>query len=131
MITWLGNAKRAVEMYVLENGGLPSQRVDLLRSGAANLDLTNGLNCSDHSMCHNKFYAYEAFCEGSRCQIGAARIESGIVDESTAHMETAIDTNDGRTWDAEAVYLDKLGEPACRAIVASFGGVCHGVSSGD
>ena len=132
MVTWLGNAKRAVEIFLMENGGFPSGDVDLLRSGMASVDLTNGLNCSGESgMCSNKFYAYEVFCSNSHCQLGAARIENGVIDENTVHMETAITTDDGRTWDAEAVYVDKQGQPACQAVVATFGGICHGVSSGD
>ena len=132
MLTFVGNAKKAVEIYLLGNGGFPGAYVNFLKNPVLDIDLTTGLTCpEDHNMCGNKFYAYEVTCDTSSCQIDAARVENGVISQETAHMEAVIYTSDGRTWQTEAVYLDSKGQPACQAFAASFGGICHGVSAGD
>ncbi len=132
MLTFVGNAKKAVEAYLLENGGFPGTRVNLLKNPVLDIDLTTGLTCpDDHEMCGNKFYAYGVYCDTSGCRIDVARVENGVISQETAHMEGASDTADGRAWDAEAVYVDSKGQPACEAFADFFDGTCHAVSSGD
>ena len=131
-VTWVGNAKRAVEMYALENGGLPtSEDVNLLTSGLLSLDLTTGLTCPDGgNYCYNKFFAYSIRCDhhGS-CSIAAMRMDNG--DMSNAHSLVQFRTTDGKTWEPIAsAYLagDKAGQASCDAIAQVFGGTCQGVT---
>ena len=126
MITWVGNAKRALEIYTLGNGGLSTEYIDLLKSETLDVGLTQGLNCpEDHHMCSNKFYAYGILCQNNQCQIDVARVENGEIDETSVHMEGALVWN-GSSWEGEAAYVDKRGKAACQAFVGAFGGSCHG-----
>ena len=132
MLTFVGNAKKAVEAYLLGNGGFPRAHVNLLKNPVLDIDLTTGLTCpEDHNMCGNKFYAYGVYCDTSDCQIDVARVENGVISQETAHMEGGLFSRADRTWDAEAVYMDSKGQPACEAFADFFGGTCHAVSLGD
>ena len=110
MITFVGNAKKAVATYLLQNGGLPSSQVDLLTTGVADLDLTNGFTCSDN-MCYSKYYRYWVTCDQDYCEIEAQRR-----DNAGSHSKGHINTTDGKTWTDETWAFDKIGQIACRAL---------------
>ena len=116
MVTFVGNAKKAVAAYLLQNGGFPSTGVHLLRGGMADLDLTQGLTCPDGQVyCYSKYYIYVIHCAGDACEIRAHRTLSEGSD-GYYHMKGQIYTPDGRTWRADARAEDKLGEISCRIL---------------
>ena len=127
MITFVGNAKKAVELYLLENGGFPTgDSVDFLRSGLSNIDLTTGLTCPDDRDCYNKFFIYGVLCGSNRCDIGVTGAHNGNGD--ALHSAMAMSTLDGKTWTVQdAVYLagDKSGQASCEAFTQAFGGTCR------
>ena len=110
MITFVGNAKKAVAMYLLQNGGFPTGGVSLLREGLADLDLSNGLTCASDE-CHSKYYSYWIWCYSNRCEIEAQRVDNG-----DTHSKGHIETRDGKTWTDETWAYDKIGQIACRTL---------------
>ena len=117
MITFVGNAKKAVAMYLLQNGGSPTESVNLLREGLADLDLTQGLTCPDgENYCFSKDYIYKILCwSGGSCEINAHRtISQGS--NGDYHMKGRISTADGKTWTGDPTALDKFGEISCRIL---------------
>ncbi len=131
MVTWVGNAKKAVDIYLLEKGGFPSESTNLLKEGLLSVDVTTGLTCRDESSyCYNKFFAYSINC-GSGCTIGAGRVDNGNIDEGL-HSEMAISTEDGKTWVMQGGYYagDKAGKASCEALAQAFGGTCESAEVG-
>ena len=117
MLTFVGNAKKAVAAYLLQNGFPTSGSVDLLREGVLDVDLTRGLTCrgTGHS-CYGKNYIYEVGCgsDGS-CFINAHRtISEGS--EGEYHMKGAISTADGKSWTDDVNAVDKIGQISCRVL---------------
>ena len=124
MITFIGNAKKAVASYLLENGGRPAQQIELLTTGVLNLDLTNGMECTASYCLGKKDYAYAITCSQEECRIVVYRISNRNVGE--VHMMAgAVLNEDNKTWDMEAVYLDDLGKPGCQAFAQAFGATCE------
>ena len=129
MVTWVGNAKRALEMYLLENGGRPTQEVDLIRSGITNIDLSTGLTCppSELEFCYSKIFNYRAKCDISECYINVGRADNGDLD--TASSDLDLTTSDGKIWEtdiAEYANGSQAGKASCEAFVQAFGGTCAG-----
>ena len=127
MVTWLGNAKRAVDMYVLQNG-FPSERIEFLYEGMLDIDLTSGLTCADEEAgyCYNKFFAYNAVCDGTHCLVGGGRVDNGDVEEGL-HSTFSLHTLDGTTWSVNEMNYradDTAGKTSCQAVAQTFGGTC-------
>ena len=115
MVTFVGNAKKAVSAYVLQYG-MPSVSTDMLTTSALDLDLTQGLTCPDgEDYCYSKYYIYKIYCTGLDCRINANRTRSEGLN-GNFHVKGQIYTPDGRTWRADSVALDKLGEISCRIL---------------
>ena len=115
MITFVGNAKKAIATYLLQNGGFPTGGADLLREGLADLDLTQGLDCPGDGACFSKNYGYRLTCADSSCTITVYRTSTQGSD-SDLHMKGQILTTDGRTWEAHAEVYNKLAEISCRML---------------
>ena len=100
MITWMGNAKRAVSAYLLQHGLPTSGTVDLLRESVLDVDLTKGLNCPDEGIyCYSKNYAYSIICSSTECTINFHRtINQGEADPF--YSKGNIKTSDGSSWTA-------------------------------
>ena len=113
MVTFVGNAKKAVAAYLLQNG-FPASLTDLLTTGMLDLDLTNGLTCQD-SMCYSKYYIYTVSCSSNRCDIQAHRSVTQGVDDPL-HSKGGIISYDGKTWTDSVNAMDKIGQIACRAL---------------
>ena len=132
-ITFIGNAKKAAAVFLLENGGFPGDgnKIDLLKAGLADIDVTTGMTCpsGDEVDCYNKFFIYAVKC-GSDCGIAVARADNGDFD--TAHSVVELRTVDGKTWATEGLYLagDKAGKMNCEALTRAFGGTCQEVAAG-
>ena len=128
-ITWLGNAQRAVAMYLLQNGGYPSESVDFIADGVSEIDLTNGLTCGSISgfssqACYNKNFTYAAVCGSDRCLLVAYRMPNG--DATQLHGGIVITNEDTQNWVSDMViYTDDLGKPSCQAFAQHFGGTCE------
>ena len=129
LVTWVGNAKKAVDIWLLEQGGL-GEEVFFLKDGGLSVDLTTGLTCpgGDVEYCYNKFFVYNAKCGSSQeCLIGGGRVDNGDI-ENGIHSELVLTTsNGGRTWTAGGAYVagDKVGKIGCEAFVQAFGGTCE------
>ena len=132
MLTWVGNAKRAIELYVLENGGISSSmgETDLLKENMGSVVLTSGLTCPEEATahyCYSKNYIYAARCSNSGCTLGVGRTTS-TGNASDLKMTGIMDTTDGKTWTVsdETGYPsgDGTGKIICEAFVKTFGGTC-------
>ena len=133
MITLVGNAKKAIEIYLLENGGFPSDDVDMLRSGVLDIDLTNSLICpGEDGFCHSKNYMILAACHpapSTECAIEVIRANNGNI--NTISMYGGISTSDGKEWvtyggePGPVLYEGSSGKAACQAFTQAFGGSCR------
>ena len=130
VITFIGNAKKAIEMYVLENGfppiaGHQEGNVDLLKSGVANMDLTSGLVCAGNEPCASKYYTYSVYCVTSQCNIQVVRYKNNNL--YSRHMMGAIYFSSNRVWHVGNAYYydDTTGKVNCQEFVKSMGeGTC-------
>ena len=128
-MTWLGNAQRAVSMYLLQNGGFPSESVDFIADGVSEIDLTNGLTCGSISgfssqACYNKNFTYAAVCGNDHCILVAYRMPDG--DATQLHGGIVMKNEDSQNWVPEiVVYTDNTGKPSCQAFAQQFGGTCE------
>ncbi len=117
MVTFVGNAKKAVSAYLLQYG-MPSAWTDLLTTPALDIDLTKGLECPDEvTVCFSKYYYYEIGCGNTRCNIGVYRTkESGQSDP--LHYKGGLTTEDGgQTWhESDGHIYDEIGQITCRAL---------------
>ena len=129
-ITWLGNAQRAVSMYLLQNGGLPSTAGNPVTTGLLDIDLTNGLTCGSVDLgditdaCYNKNFTYVSYCSSHDCFLGAYQMPNGDVGQ--LHGGALFQTQDGKTWTPViVVYTDAIGKPSCQMFAQHFGGTCE------
>ena len=114
MITFVGNAKKAIAAYLLQNGGLPASHTNLLTTGILDLDLTNGLTCNSE-MCYSKYYIYWIGCDSNRCYIEVNRSVTQGIDDPL-HSKGSIFSSDGKTWTDSVNVTDKIGQITCRAL---------------
>ena len=128
-ITWLGNAQRAVAMYLLQNGGFPAESVDFIADGISEIDLTNGLTCGSLSgfssqACYSKNFTYAVGCSSNNCVMVAYRMPSG--DGTQLHGGIVMINEDTKNWVPDMViYTDNTGKPACQVFAQHFGGTCQ------
>ena len=128
-VTWVGNAKKAVEIFLLENGGLPKEGEEtacVFRDGS--IDLTTGLKCRDYGGCNDcwsKFFEYRAACFSDGCEVRAVRTDNGE-DEAYDHGGMFLRTQDGKSWEGNGGYYtgDKAGKITCETLAQHFGGTC-------
>ncbi len=65
--------QRAIDMYVLENGGYPAALISFTgnaKSDVLDIDITQSMDCSDYGKCQTKDFDYYAECSTVGCQIG-------------------------------------------------------------
>ena len=129
MITFVGNAKKAVAAYALQNG-LPNSDVRLLQEGVADLDLTKGLTLNEAGEYYeSKYYGYGISCGGESCSFTIMRIAApGGSASGNVHAKIGLSTNDGRNWIFSEGVADKIGQITCRALQDQ---VTNTVSCGD
>ena len=115
MISFVGNAKKAVSLYLLENG-FPANETDLLRSGDLSIELTNGLNCPNHDIfCYSRHYAYNVRCDSSNCWMQVYRTvepNQGV----NLHLRGQLITSDGRTWNGDGEARTECGQVVCKEL---------------
>ena len=121
--TFMGNAKRAVEMYVLENGFPSGATVDILNSGAADISLKEGLTCPDgEQSCKGKHFSYTVWCYPSFCSIWVGEHTHG---RDYLGIQSIYN---GQNWTVESVYYrdeDTEAIALCQDIAQTFDGVCN------
>ena len=127
-ITWLGNAKRAIEMWWLQNGSLgEGEHIAFLTDGGLDLDLASGLTCpSGEEYCYNKSFIYFASCDYyDGCQAMAVRANN--CDTSSLGSQYFLSTPNGQTWFPLGIYMpdDKVGKLGCESFAKTFGGTCE------
>ena len=133
LITFIGNAQKAVDRYLLTNGGFPTETnfLDLIREGVLDVDLTTGMTCADDAgmlYCYNKYFSYHIECTRTFCQIEAHRtktpwtigVSNSTGDRSALHLHSSLKTTDGKTWNLYTASYDNIGLVNCQAI-AHFG----------
>ena len=55
MLTFVGNAKKAIEIYVMQNGYPTEEVSNLLSEGVLDIDMSNTLSCpTEGSFCFSK-----------------------------------------------------------------------------
>ena len=117
MITFVGNAKKAVAAYLLQNGFPASGTVDLLRADVLDLDLTQGLICPENDIdCLSKYYVYRINCNSTDCTIHAFRTKGTWSAEEGLRTKGYVQTSDGRNWTDSVVAHDKIGQISCLAL---------------
>ncbi|MBR4681755.1 MAG: pilin [Elusimicrobiaceae bacterium] len=115
MISFVGNAKKAVSLYLLENG-FPSSNTELLQSGVLTADLTSGLDCALSPItCFSRYYAYEINRNSSGCQIVAHRTVEPNQSQNY-HYKGSLSTTDGKTWIDSVNALSEIGQVSCREL---------------
>ena len=135
-LTWVGNAQRAIDAYVLSNG-LPTEDNRPAEEGLLDIDLTKGLTCETSSLfndnvCYSKNFALITKCRADGCQIMVYRMEPGATDISQVHAAGALWMPAGQSWQAtDVIYLDNTGKPLCQAFAQQFGGTCTAANTGE
>ena len=120
MLSFVSSAKKAVSMWLLENGGLPSSETELLKAGLLDIDMAASLDCEGASAwdCSSKNWRYNVFCTNTTCSINFYRDNEG----SGNYYKGYLDTEDGNSWTGYCVYESSLGKPICESF-AAFGDV--------
>ena len=115
MISFVSNAKKAVSLYLLENG-FPSTQTELLQSEDLTIDLTNGLDCTlDSGTCFSKYYAYRVDCSPGYCQIYVLRtVSPNQTDE--LHLKSNLSTTAGTTWNYDPRIYSEIGQINCKEL---------------
>ena len=118
MISFVSSAKKALSLYLLENG-FPSGNIEMLRSGDLTLDLTNGLNCpangDDH--CYSKYYAYAIHCDAEVCSVDVGRTKQPN-NGMDMHSKMLMTTPDGKTWTtSDGVANTEIGQISCKEFI--------------
>lgn len=123
-ITQIKNMEKAIELSVLQNGGIPTG--NLLGRGVASLpdlssdiELASGLTCTNSlGNCYNKDWEYYIACGGSSCSWGAVRRQKTSVPEGD--ISIAGGNFNGSTWYRNCLYYSDLGEDVCNMLGASL-----------
>ena len=117
MITFVGNAKKAVAAYSLQNG-FPDSSVRLLQEGVTDLDLTKGLSLNSNGEYYeSKYYGYGIQCTGLICEFTIMRIAAPDGSATgNVHAKISLGTSDGRNWQFNGGNADKIGQISCRAL---------------
>ena len=113
MIAFVGNAKKAIAAYFLQNGFPAELDEKMLTSGVLDLDLTSGLTCEEGGWCSGKFYGYRIYGNSSGFGIKIARIK----DEESNYTKGGISTADMKTWTDSVMILEDstIAKISCRA----------------
>ena len=127
MLTWMGNAKRAVSAYILQSGFPATNSQTMLTDGVFDLDLTQGLDCNETTgWCFSKYYMYAITGDSSNFIIRAYR--KGQTD--AAAEKGKIQTTNGKTWTGSADVGENTtaAKVACRAFAewADITATCGG-----
>ena len=121
---FMGNARRALEMY-LQEIGMPrtSEEIPLLQRGVLDISLTSGLTCSEgQNYCEGKNFNYQVNCTSYECWAAA------FIDTAGGnYLLLKIATSDGRNWTPEGIYYtdDPKAISLCQEFARTFGGSCH------
>ena len=134
VVTWVGNAKKGIGIYLTQKAGFPNEQIDLLKENVLDIDLTKGLTCQQLSgleVCSSKNYYYATYCTAGNCDMLVGRIGTSATDLISA---TGLTTSDGRAWSIDGeLYVtgNSTGKMACEMIGNAFGGGkhCEAVSS--
>ena len=117
-VTFIGNAKRAIATYTLQNGFPSGDPVNLLSAGVLDIDLTAGLTpIPDTSYYGSKNFKYVVYCNNVDCNISV----NGFNDEFVMSMYT----RDGKIWQKrDLVYYEPAGKIACQEFAKIFNQTC-------
>ena len=136
MLTFVGNAQRAISAYILNNGGFPSENNHPVEDGLLDIDLTQGYTCGEvaalgETACYNNNYTFVTRCNNNNtCQILVYRMAPNATDASQVHWFGALLSQDGHSWRAtDVVYVDSLGKPNCEMFAQQFNSTCIDAAS--
>ena len=123
---FMGNARRALEIYVLGNGmpQIGEERIDLLQQEVLDVSLKNGLICREgQNYCEGKNFNYQIECNSNECWASAFIDEIG----GGNYLLLKIGTSDGQNWTPEGIYYtdDPKAVSLCQEFAKTFGGSCH------
>ena len=111
MLSFVASAKKAVALWILQNGDVPSARTELLKEGLLDIEASSSLDCegSVAGTCGSKNYSYSIFCETKRCEIQFYRNNGDTND----YYKGYVSTSDGSNWEGYCGYESALGKPVC------------------
>lgn len=106
--------QRAIDVYLLENGGNPTTGVEFSGAGASvlNVDIFSNMNCSG-SLCSSKHFNYSAGCGSLNCAINVepASNSRGVFTISLVRNK------DENVWEKTCLYdPDDFPERICKAM---------------
>ena len=122
--------EKAIELAVLQNGGIPTGEL-LGGSGSEHfpyltndIELNNGLTCKDgEDFCYGKDWKYFAYCslpmEG-RCRWQAMRSTEPTISGFTGVIIEAGGSFDGQMWYRYCFYESDKGEQLCNMLSSSL-----------
>ena len=115
MMTFMSSAKKAVSLWVLQNGGIPTVKTELLKSESLDIDLASPLDCegSYAGDCGSKNFSYSVFCNNGKCTVQFYRNDSS----SGHYYKGYVYTRDGNNWKVYCTYESDLGKTICNSLV--------------
>ena len=120
-LTRINAMEKAIELAVLENGGIPEKSMLL---GAENgypslepsIDLDGGLTCvNNNGECYSKYWGYRVRCGGTDCYWMANRYQNAE-DESGLLLEIGGLYNGTKWFTRYCYYESNLGEALCKSL---------------
>ena len=114
-LSMIGSLTRGIDSYVMSNG-YPNSFASFLGSSndvPLDVDVAASLECfPEVSACAGKYFAYDAYCNSSKCVINTAR---GTVDQYDADRQEYIlrATKTTNGWTYECERNSKVGDFIC------------------
>lgn len=111
---FMNSAKKAISIWLLQNGGLPAAKTELLKSGLLDVDLSASMDCSvaEAGTCQSKNYSYAVFCNSSKCSVYWYRRNY----DSSDYYKGYVYTPDGNSWTGYCGYESDLGKSVCESL---------------
>ena len=120
VVLFVNNAKRAVQLYTIQNG-FPNSRINLLLEDVLDVDLRQGMDCSNLDTCQGKYFDYGIRCDGASCGISAY-----MNNNNGNYVGLWMYTSDGVTWDVpQILYYVPEAEKICQVMARELQGKCE------
>ena len=117
----VANLEKAIDVYLMENGGYPSSTVqffgtDTNGSGLLNIDITQGMDCNAYTCSTKHFFYSSAYCGSGGCTVFIVRPRNG--NSGTRYqIWTYKNPNTQNRWHRQCEYEDDY-EYICRGMEA-------------
>ncbi len=120
----LSNIQKAIDMWLLENGGFPEQSIAFIGDSEAprrlplSIDFESSLNCSGRfeDACASKNFVYLGHCGNSGCDIVIARMKNTAADSPGEEyvLRSYLSSFPGTWWNSCADSETDIGVLICK-----------------